>query len=895
MITADHLGPYEIVSLVGEGGMGQVYRARDPRLGRDVAIKVLPPQFAADPDRLRRLEQEARAAAALNHPAILAVYDIGRTPQGPPYIVSELLTGLSLRERLSQDDALAVRKAIDYATQIAHGLAAAHDKGIVHRDLKPENIFITDDGRAKILDFGLAKVNAVDGPDHAASDRSTKLVTDAGVVLGTAGYMAPEQIRGLPVDYRADIFAFGCVLYEMLSGRRAFHRDSPADTMTAILKEEPPELPIVDRHIPPALARIVDRSIEKAPGARFQSTRDLAFALEALSTHSGREVASDVGSSATRSSRAWIWNAAFGLVTVLSLVFAARGAMRSAPQPETIRFLVSPPDGWFLPLTITGTSGTGAGSGALAVSPDGHQLAFVGQKGSESRIWVRSFATLEAHAVAGTEGALAPFWSPDGKALGFFAGGKLKKVDLAGGPAIVLCEAQPGLSGAWSSEGVIVFSAAGGTALLRVPASGGKPEPATTLAEGENGHARPVFLPDGHHFLYRIITRLQEGPVAVASLDSTARTLLRASDSTNAYYSAGHLLFLSGRSLMAQPFDPDRASLGGTPFPIAENIQVLGAPYYGFFAASPGGVLAYQTAVGSGNQQQLAWIDRAGKVTPIGAQSNYGDLALSPDGKRAAVSLLEDPRDIWLIDLERNGLPTRFTFDDAIEFTPVWAPDGSRLVFGATGAGTNNFLLKAATGVGVPEPLANERSLQYLTSWSPDGRFLLQTAVTSGAGDIWMLPLFGDRKPFMFIGGPSLQHTAQFSPDGRWVAYASFESNRSEIYVAPFSGQPGEATGKWQVSSSGGAEPRWSPDGKELFFLTPPPESALMVAAVNGQGAAFEVGAIRRLFAVRTGGLRASYQVAPDGKRFLFNLGPSDPAVRTPITIVVNWAVGLSK
>ena len=887
MITADHLGPYEIVALVGEGGMGQVYRARDPRLGRDVAIKVLPAQFAADPDRLRRIEQEARAAAALNHPAILAVYDIGQGPQGTPYIVSELLSGMSLRERLAQDEAIPVRKAIEYATQIAYGLAAAHDKGIVHRDLKPENIFITDDGRAKILDFGLARIDAAAGSGPAASERSTMLGTDPGLVLGTAGYMAPEQVRGLPADHRADIFAFGCVLYEMLSGRRAFHRDTSADTMTAILKEEPPDLPIVDRHIPPALARIVDRSVEKAPAARFQSTRDLAFALEALSTLSG----SDVGAAvvpAKRTARRWVLNAVLGVVAALSLAIAVRNALQPVPVPQTMRFLLSLPEGWVLPQQMTGI----VGAGALAVSPDGRHIAFVGQKGAESRIWIRSLDALESRALAGTEGGLAPFWSPDSKALAFFAGGKLKRIDIAGGPAMVLCDALPGLSGAWSPEGTIVFSPAGGTALLKVPVSGGKPEPATTLAEGEGGHARPAFLPDGRHFLYRITTGMQEGSVFVTSLGSTERTMLRPSDSTNVYYSAGHLLFLSGRSLMAQPFDPDRLVLGSTPFPVAEEIQTLGNPRYGFFAASPGGVLAYQSTVAKNPLQQLAWIDRAGKVATVGVPANYADVALSPDGKKAAVSMLGDQADIWLIDLERNGLASRFTFDSADETTPVWSPSGNRVAFSSrpVSSADTSFFQKAATGVGAAEPLLTMTFTNFLTSWSPDGHFLLYTALGTGGGDVFILPLAGERKPVLFLGGPFVQQTGQFSPDGRWVAYQSIESSRSEIYVAPFSGQPGAATGKWQVSANGGTQPRWSHDGKELFFLSPAPDSALMVAAVNGQGAAFEVGAIRRLFNVRPGGVRSSYQVAPDGKRFLFNLAPSEPATPTPITVVVNWA-----
>jgi serine/threonine protein kinase len=421
MLTGERLGPYEIIALVGEGGMGQVYRARDPRLGRDVAIKVLPPQFTAVPDRLRRLEQEGRAAAALNHPGILAVYDIGQTADAAPYIVSELLTGMSLRERLSQPEAISVRKAIEYATQIARGLAAAHDKGIVHRDLKPENIFITDDGRAKILDFGLARVESIDAAGVGISARSTRVATDAGVELGTVGYMAPEQVRGLPADYRSDIFSFGCVLHEMLSGRRTFHRDTAADTMTAILKEEPPDLPVVERHIPSALARIVERSVEKAPAARFQSTQDLAFALEALSTYPGSDVNS--GSVAqppvSRNRRSLVLNTVLAVVALASLAFAVLTSLRPAPRPETLRFFVSPPEGWVLPLQMTGNAGTGA----LAVSADGQQVSL-----RPEGIGIADLGPIARHPrITRTHrhrGGFAPFWSADNRSLGFFAGGK---------------------------------------------------------------------------------------------------------------------------------------------------------------------------------------------------------------------------------------------------------------------------------------------------------------------------------------------------------------------------------------------------------------------------------------------------------------------------------------
>jgi Tol biopolymer transport system component len=894
------LGPYEILSALGAGGMGEVYRARDSRLGRDVAIKVLPPAFSIDPERLHRFEQEARAAAALNHPSILAVFDIGQH-DGAPFIVSELLEGDTLRELLHAG-ALSARKAIEYAIQIAHGLAAAHEKGIVHRDLKPENLFVTSDGRVKILDFGLAKLTETDLAQAGASDAATRADTDPGMVLGTLGYMAPEQLRSLPTDHRADIFAFGVALYEMLSGQRAFRRDTAIDTMTAILKQDPPDLPVADRNIPPALVRIVDRCLEKAPARRFQSTGDLAFALEALSSHTGpvpelTAAIQELPAARRRERLAWMLVAVLAVVAVAALAFGAMTYFRRPPVAvEATRFFVSPTDGWSL---ATQTQGGQPALGPLAVAPDGRQVAFVARKMSGGTlIWVRSLDTLTAKGLVGTEGGASPFWSPDSRSLGFFADGKLKKIEIAGGPAVTLCGAAPGISGSWSPDGLIVFSGAPATALQKVSASGGTPTAATVLGEGESAHARPAFLPDGRHFLYRansanLATR---APTFVGSLDSTERMRLRDVDSTNVVYSQRHLLFLLEATLMAQPFDPERLVVSGEPFPIAEQIQRFGNPPYGFFSASDSGVLTYQTGTATGTPQ-LSWFDRTGKpLGSVGKPAPYGNVALARDGKRALVSLIDSQNgsDLWLLDLGRDGLATRFTFDPANQNAPLWSPDGSRLVFSSNRKGSFALYQKASSGAGSEEVLLAADTNMTATSWSSDGRFLLYTVLSrlSRSNDIWVLPLSGDKKPFPFLESPANEVEGQFSPDGRWISYTSTESGRNEVYVRSFP----DAGGRWQVSTGGGGQSSWRPDGKEIFYVEVTPNPTLMAAAVSAQGAVFAVGVVAPLFRVRPPStLGAYYQVSPDGNRFLINMTPDVPLAPTPITVVVNWTAGLKK
>jgi Tol biopolymer transport system component len=562
---------------------------------------------------------------------------------------------------------------------------------------------------------------------------------------------------------------------------------------------------------------------------------------------------------------------------------------RTPVSVEATRFVVLPPEGWSLAAQLQAA----VSAGPLAVSPDGRQVAFVARNASGGNlIWVRSLDTLAAKGLAGTEEGTSPFWSPDSRSLGFFAAGKLRRIDISGGPPVTLCDAAPGISGTWSPQGVIVFSPAGGTVLQKVSASGGIPTAVTAFQGDETGHARPAFLPDGRHFVYRAIPRPDNpiGPVFVGSLDSTAG--VRVMDdivSTNVVYSQGHLLFLRETTLMAQPFDPDRLVLSGEPFPVAEQIQTFVS--YGFFAASHSGVLAYQTGT-AGPGPQLAWLDRTGTVLgTVGAPVLNANLALAPDGRQAMVTRLGD---LWLLDLVRDGLATRFTFDAALDTNPVWSPAGDRIVFSSARNSSVDLYQKAASGAGVEEVLLATTKDEIATSWSADGRYLLYNEGPP-PNDIWALPMSGDKKPFPVLQTQANETQGQFSPDGKWIAYVSNESGRGEVYVAPFKGSSASG-GKWQVSTSGGNQPRWRPDGKEILYVSPSPNTQLMAATVSAEGETFTVGVVTSLFRVRlpnTGG--SFYQVGPDGNRLLFNLAPEGPAAPAPITVVLNWTAALKK
>jgi serine/threonine protein kinase len=889
------LGPYEIIAPVGAGGMGEVYRARDTRLGRDVAVKVLPSTYADNKERLHRFEQEACAAGALNHPNILSIYDIG-THDGSPYVVSELLEGQTLRERLN-GSVIPSRKATDYARQIAHGLAAAHEKGILHRDLKPENLFLTKDERVKILDFGLAKLT---GPADAQAQTeipTRRIDTNPGVVMGTVGYMSPEQLQGKAVDHRSDIFSFGAILYEMLSGRRAFHGESAAETMSAILKEDPADLSETNKNIASALERVVHHCLEKNREARFHSASDLAFALDALS---GTASISD--QTATAIAPTWerpkrrerlVWIVATGLLglALLAALPFAIAYFRSTPptEPHTTRFLIFPPE----KSALIG--------GGQHISPDGLRLVYVAINSDGKRLlWTRPLDSLTAQSLPGTEEAANPFWSPDGRFVGFFAGGsKLKKIEFTGGPTQTLADVQGSLGGTWNRDGVIVFARSFGDRLYRVSASGGTPTPVTTLDEShkETAHLWPYFLPDGRHFLYlaRSVQRENTG-IYVGALDSKERKLLVNADSSPVYAPPGFLLFVRERTLMAQPFDADRLQLTGEPFSIVDQAGYNAANGRAFFSVSQTGVLVFLSSDSPGTQ--LAWVDRGGKqLAAVGTTAVDNGLRLSPNGKQLAVSRL-DPQtasaDIWLIDLARNT-PSRFTFDPANEIAPVWSPDGSRIVFASNRDGVAHIYQKMANGTGNDEVLFKATDPTGPHDWSPDGKFILFGVLSPKTNvDIWLLPLFGDQKPASFIQTEFTETQGRFSPDERWVAYTSNESGSYQVYVRSFP----TSGGKWQVSTGGGAQPQWRHDGKELFYLAP--DRNVMAVEVNGTGPTFVPGVPKPLFEARfstlfPGGPGATYYAVTDnGQRFLVNTLAGDSAL-VPFTVVLNWTAGLKR
>jgi eukaryotic-like serine/threonine-protein kinase len=893
MKPGTRLGPYEIVGTIGAGGMGEVYRARDSRLGRDVAIKVLSSSFSADSDRLQRFELEARAAAALNHPNILAVHDIG-TEGGAPFIVSELLEGQTLRDRLAAG-ALPVRKAVAYAVAVARGLAAAHERGITHRDLKPENLFVTTDDRVKILDFGLAKLTSGTSAVAASALQTAPPLTEVGQVLGTVGYMAPEQVRGLAVDPRSDLFALGTILYEMVSGRRAFHRDTAPETMTAILNDHPSDLVATDRSIPPGLARIVDRCLEKSPSARFQAASDLAFALEALSDASGSSLGVERVPPSVRRGREWIaWTiAALLLLALVPLVYQRVRERPSALRP--LRFQIPP------------TVELG-GPGNFSLSPDGRYLAFFGL-GSDgiTRLWIRAMDSLEVRALSGSEAAAPvvppPFWSPDSRFVAFDAGGKLKKLDLSGGLAQTLCDLPGvGVGGSWSRDGdIIVGNTAGG--VLHVRENGGAVSVVTALdrSRNEEFHLLPSFLPDGRHFVYLRVspTTPQNSATYVGTLDEKPeeQSVQRLMPySVGLTYSAGHdsvpdrLLFVREGTLMAQPFDAKRLTLAGNPVPVADRVGSFrdGA----FFSTSINDVLVYRAADAD---FQIGLFDRRGtQAGRLSEPAAFRATALSPDGSRAVTSRT-DPQDgskadLWLFDLSGGGA-TRLTFGGRLVEHPVWSPDGKRIAFTVN---NNSLYQKLASGEGEEKELArsNSAGLIRATGWSPDGRFLLSAVAEASTTliDLLVIPTDG-RKPVPFLQTRFIEDQGRFSPDGRWVAYVSDQSGVTEVYVraftADFSGGSASTGGTAPVSRGGGTAPRWGGDGKELFYLAP--DGKMMTVEVTA-GPEFRGGTPTPLFQTPSGAIVGD--VSADGKRFLLAT-PAGASHSPPFTVVLNWTAGM--
>jgi eukaryotic-like serine/threonine-protein kinase len=888
------LGPYEIIAAIGAGGMGEVYRAHDPRLGRDVAIKVLPATLSADADRLRRFEKEARAAAALNHPNILNILDIG-THEGAPYVVSELLEGTTFREPLS-GGALPVRKAVDLAIQIANGLASAHEKGIVHRDLKPENLFITADGRAKILDFGLAKLTEpVPGGAGATMAATHTAGTTPGIVLGTIGYMSPEQVRGQVVDHRCDIFSFGAILWEMVSGERAFKGDTPADTMSAILNNEPRELTALSGGVvSPALERIARHCLEKEPGRRFQSARDLAFDLEALSGMSGT-IATDrhpttitSGTARHKTRERVIWaSAGFALAAVAAaVVFRVLEVFTPSPLPTPRaikRMTINLSD--IEPLALAKFGPLGIGRTSIALSPDGSLLAYAAELNGKPQLYLRALDQFDAKPIPGTEGAYNPFFSPDGRSLGFFSENKLKRVSLQGGEPVTLCEARIPHGASWGPDDTIVFADSEGYSLSQVPASGGKPQ--VFKLEGLRT-AYPEFLPGGKAVLFSIWPSRHPDyyQIAVLSLATGERSVLLEGGTNPRYAASGHIVFARAGAILAAPLELSRLEVTGPAVTLIEGIRIeeWGAAQ---FALSPEGTLVYVSGAPAWIGK-LTWVDHQGIGKPLAAPAQvYGPVRLSPDGQRLAVSVAGATNDVWIYELARETF-TRLTTEGSND-QPLWTQDGKRIIYRSSAPNQSQLISKLADGSGAEQVLTRSKYRCAPDSWSPDGKLLAFYEFGPDSGfDLWMLPLEGDRKPYPWLKTKFNEWGARFSRDGKWIAYTSDESGEYEIYVRAYPG-PG---GKTKISTSGGEEVVWSPDGQKLFYR----EGRKWMSADVQTQPEFRVEATKVMFEgpyLNVPGV--SYDVAPDGQRFIMIEENQKQAPTTQLNVVLNWSEELKQ
>ncbi len=889
--SGTRLGPYEILALLGAGGMGEVYRARDTRLERTVAIKVLPAHLAASPERRQRFEREARAVSSLNHPHICALYDIGQQ-DGVDFLVMEYLEGETLAHRLEKGP-LPPEQVLRYGIETADALDKAHRQGITHRDLKPSNIMLTKSG-AKVLDFGLAKAVA---PRTAASGTSgsttlSSPLTMEGTILGTCQYMAPEQLEGKEADARSDIFAFGAVLYEMATGRKAFEGKTQASLIAAIMERDPAPLSTLQPLAPPALNRLIKTCLGKDPDERWQTAHDLMLELKWIA-EGGSQAGLPAPVIARRKSReklAW----ALSAVLLLAALLATAAYLRLALRPARIfRTYVLPPEkSAFVVL--------GANAGPAVVSPDGRRLAFVARgPGGKSVLWVRPLDALTAQPLAGTENASVPFWSPDSRWLGFFADSKLRKIGASGGPPQALCDAPNGRGGSWSQEGTVVFSPNFDDPLYRVPAAGGVATPVAKLDQSrqENSHRWPYFLPDGRHFLYWARSgSVEYNGTYVGSLDGQEPKLVLRGNSDAVYAPPGYLLFVRDRSLMAQPFDARSMLASGDAFPVAEQVRVNAGAYKALFSVSQNGVLAYHGAAGTAAGSQLRWFDRTGKEgATVGEPAVYLYQQLSPNGQKLAAAIADSTGnyDIWVYDLSR-GVKTRLTFAVSIESSPIWSPDGMRIAFASNRKGQFDIYQKAANGIGEEEALLETSAEERPMSWSSDGRYIAyirKEMQGKTKWDVWVLPLFGDRKPFPLLQSEFDELHPAFSPDGRWLAYTSNESGTNEVYVRPFPG----GGGKWQVSTRGGSQPRWRRDGKELFYLAA--DNKLMAVEIKEKGASLEIGNVQPLFQARPVSVLtfgAVYDASADGRRFLIN-SATEQESSEPITLVINWTAALHR
>ncbi|MFN0159243.1 MAG: protein kinase domain-containing protein [Bacteroidota bacterium] len=908
---------YKILEKLGEGGMGVVYKAQDTKLDRLVALKFLPSHLAASAQDKTRFIQEAKAASALNHPNVCTIHDI-QEHDGQMFIVMEFVDGQTLREK---QNSLSFKQAVDISIQIADGLATAHEKGIVHRDIKPENIMVRKDGIAQIMDFGLAKLRG-----------NVSRLTKEGSTVGTAGYMSPEQVQGHDADHRSDIFSFGVLMYELLTGQLPFRGVHETALAYEIVNVDAAPMSTVKPDIDAGLDAIVLDCLEKDPRERCQSIAEVARDLRRVKRESTRQRASRITAapayntsgvqgrvSSVRGSSAVVANEEqlprpsvsrlpWIVSGVLFLIASAAIGYMLFPKP-----VVPPPP---LPVTrayILPPSRVNfnvSNGGHLAVSPDGKKIAFVGSDTTGSnQLWVRSVESLTPVPLAGTLGATHPFWSTDGKSLAFFAGGKLKKIDAAGGPVVTICDAADGRGGTWNNAGMIIFTPNSLDALYKVSAAGGVSVAVTKLdtVSKIQSHRWPHFLPDGKHFIYTTqaaatgaesdmvrIARLPAGPMSgepdgQASLDSTVDSLLMRGNS-NVEYASGYLLFHRQAMLMAQPFDTATFRFTGDAVPIAEQLQYNDGRSRAMFSVSNNGVLIYQS--GEEQQTKFAFFDRAGNRLSLLDTKWPREGRLSHDGKKIAYrffDLQNRQNDIWLYEIN-GGRSSRFTFDPANEAGPFWSPYDDSVVFSSNRNGKVDLYIKSANGTGTEQLLVKSDDGKFVTDWSLDGKYLTYSALSNQKTkwDLWLLPLSGDRTPVPFLQTEFAEGGGTFSPDGKWIAYQSDESGKGEVYVRALDG----TAGKWGISINGGNAPRWSRDGKTIFFNA---ARKAMGAAVRVVQSAIVVDSVRALFDYESRGISGGIQdVSGDGQKFLFmvtELHQTSP----PITLVINWNEELKK
>jgi eukaryotic-like serine/threonine-protein kinase len=884
-VTFSH---YRLVQKIGEGGMGIVFRALDLRLEREVAVKVLPAGTLADEAAKTRFRQEAMTLSRLNHPHIAVVHDFD-SYDGTDFLVMELLEGETLATRL-QKGALPPDQVLRFGIEIAEALDRAHRIGIVHRDLKPANIMITPHG-AKLLDFGLAKYRKPEG-DAAAGGLSSlatevRDLTAQGTILGTFQYMAPEQLEGKPADARSDLFAFGAVLYEMSTGRKAFEGKSQASLIASIMGGEPPPISKVQPMSPPALDRLVKTCLAKDPEERWQTAHDVKLQLQWIA-EGGSQVGLPAPVTARRRGRErWAWGVA-ALLAAVALALGMALWTRPAPVVRTVRSSIVPPKGAAFDFLRDA-------SGSLSLSPDGRYMTFAARsaQGDES-LWIRALDSDTARPLPGTQGGLWPFWSPDSRFIAFFADSKLKRIDLTGSPAVTLAEANDGRGGSWSREGVILFSPTTLSGIHRVAASGGNATPVTRIDEehGETTHRWASFLPDGRHFLYlagshQWAAKNEVNGVYVAELGSEKRKLLLHARS-NAVYASGHLLYVRDRLLLAQPFEPARLELTGEPTALAEEVDVEPEFFRASFAVSETGFLALKSGDES-VQAQLKWFDREGReIGKIGEPGNYTYVRLSPDGKRAVVSLGaadSGSADLWMVDLAR-GVRTRFTFGVTSEDGPIWSPDGARIVYSVTSKLDDLFV--KSSGGGQEEVFLRTGEDKKPTDWSRDGNLVVfdtKDLKRNTRWDIAVVNVSGKREPRFFLQTEFNETGGKLSPDGRWMLYVSDESGRNELYVAPFPG-PG---GKWQISTGGAVGGSWTRGGAEISYLGY--DFSVMSVGVRAQGASFEADSPKPLFLVKAS---TAGDVAADGQRYLIAMGP-EHEMSSPISLISGWTALLNR